>query len=80
MLLAKEQSLPNLNVLGLTQPTRVRLKLMTSLMLSKSTTLGIFDSWEAHNQMSDMMTRDETNSSVWDTTLLFLNLSMMFDL
>jgi hypothetical protein len=38
VLLAKEQSLPILNVLGLTRPARTRLELTTSRMLSETTT------------------------------------------
>jgi hypothetical protein len=38
VLLAKEQSLPILNVLGLTWPARAGLELMTSRMVSESTT------------------------------------------
>jgi hypothetical protein len=38
MLSAKEQSLPILNVLGLTRPARAGLELTTSRMLSESTT------------------------------------------
>jgi hypothetical protein len=41
VLLAKEQSLPILNVLGLTQPARAGLELTTFLMLSESTTTGV---------------------------------------
>jgi hypothetical protein len=36
--LAKEQSLPILNVLGLTRPARAGLELMTYRLLSESTT------------------------------------------
>jgi hypothetical protein len=38
VLFAKEQSLPILNVLGLTRPARAELELTTSRMLSESTT------------------------------------------
>ena len=38
LLLAKEQSLPILNVMGFMRPSRAGLKLMTSRMLSESTT------------------------------------------
>jgi hypothetical protein len=38
VLLAKEQSLPILNVLGFTRPARAGLELTTSRMLSESTT------------------------------------------
>jgi hypothetical protein len=38
VLLAKEQSLPISNVLGLTRPAQARLKLTTSRLLSESTT------------------------------------------
>jgi hypothetical protein len=38
VLLAKEQSLPILNVLGLTRPARFGLELTTSWMISESTT------------------------------------------
>jgi hypothetical protein len=38
VLLTKEQSLPILNVLGLTRPARTGLELTTSRMLSESTT------------------------------------------
>jgi hypothetical protein len=38
VLLAKEQSLPNLNVLGLTRPALAGLELITYRLLSESTT------------------------------------------
>jgi hypothetical protein len=40
VLLAKEQSLPILNVLGLTRPARAGLKLTTYRLLSEGTTIG----------------------------------------
>jgi hypothetical protein len=47
--LAKEQSLPLLNVLGLTRPARAGLELKTSRMLNESTTTRLLQTATGHN-------------------------------
>jgi hypothetical protein len=58
VLLAKEQSLPILNVLGLLRPARAGLKLTTYRLLSESTTTRlrqpgqfIYQTWAIHGRM-----------------------------